>query len=247
VAPRSISAVLPAHNEAAVIAETVARTAAALRNQRLEAFEIIVVDDGSTDDTAGELESVAAATPELRVIRHPQNRGYGAALRSGFDAAAHDAVFFMDSDGQFAAEDIHRLISRWDAGSVVFGYRAQRRDPWIRRANHWAFFSLVRLLFGATTRDVNCAFKLFPRQVGRGLQCDGAVVGTELVLRARQLGYRVEEVAIPHHPRLTGSPTGAKPAVVVRAFAELIRLRRRVPARTATASRASEGRSASSH
>ena len=225
--PGSISAVLPAHNEAEVIGETVSRTVEALRAQGLERFEVIVVDDGSTDRTADILAAMAAAVPELRTLRHPVNRGYGAALRTGFEAAASEAVFLMDADGQFDPADLSLLVSAYGPRRVAFGFRAHRSDPWIRRANHWAFFALVGRLFGPTTRDVNCAFKLFPAHLGRGLSCDGAVISTELVLRARCSGHAIGEVRIPHYPRLTGSPTGARLSVVVRAFGELIRLRRR--------------------
>jgi glycosyltransferase involved in cell wall biosynthesis len=227
VTTQSISAVLPAHNEEAVIGRTVERTVAALAAQRLRDFEVIVVDDGSSDATAAIVERLMDSMPEVRLIRHPVNRGYGGALRSGFDAARCEAVFFMDSDGQFDPADIRRLLDVYAPHRVAFGYRARRSDPWIRRANHWAFFSLVGFLFGPTTRDVNCAFKLFPRHLGVDLSAEGAVIGTELVLRARHQGYDIGEVAIPHYPRLTGSATGANLRVVLRAFRELFRLRRR--------------------
>ena len=106
------------------------------------------------------------------------------------------------------------------------GYRARRQDPLMRRLNHNAFFAVVRAVVGPSLRDVNCAFKLFGRELGVGLRAEGAMISTELALRARQLRWRVVEVPVPHHPRTTGTATGANPAVVARAFAELWRMRR---------------------
>jgi len=225
-APPSVTAVLPAFNEGAVIAGVVRRTAAALKSCGVTHFEIVVVDDGSVDNTGAQARSANGDGLLVRVVAHDSNRGYGAALRTGFSAARHDAVWLMDSDAQFDPQDLARLLPHYRADTAVMGYRERRRDPWLRRANHMAFFGLVRLLFGATVRDVNCAFKLFPRAVGLDLRCDGAVVSTELVLRARRSGYRLVEVGIPHYPRLAGQATGANPRVILCAFGELWHLRR---------------------
>jgi len=224
----SVSAVLAAYNEEAVITETLRRTHAALAELGAPAFEIIVVDDGSTDSTRRRCDEVAAALPAVRVLSHPTNRGYGAALRSGFEAARCDAIFLMDSDGQFDPADIRLLLAQWTPRTVVCGCRANRRDPLIRRLNHRVFFRLVAALFGPTAKDVNCAFKLFPRGLGQGLRADGALVSTELLIEARARGLRIVDTPVPHYPRLTGKPTGARPSVVLHAFAELWSLRRRL-------------------
>jgi glycosyltransferase involved in cell wall biosynthesis len=221
----SISAVLPAYNEEAVIAETVQRTADAIAALGITEFEILVIDDGSSDATAARAAGVAAPGRRVRVVSHPRNRGYGAALRSGFDAATCDAVFHMDSDGQFDPAEISRLLALYRPGIVVSGYRIRRNDTVARRLYHNAFFGLVRLLFGPTVRDVNCAFKLFPRAVGQGLHSEGALVCTELLVRARRSGYRLMDVGVHHYPRTTGRATGANVRVVVRAFRELWQLR----------------------
>jgi len=218
----SVSAVLPAYNEEAVIAETVRRTAAALTDLGVVDFEILVIDDGSKDATAARASGAGA---RVRVVSHPRNRGYGAALRTGFDAATRDAVFLMDSDGQFDPTEISRLLAMYGPDRVICGYRIRRKDTWARRFYHTAFFGLVRLGFGATARDVNCAFKLFPRAVGRGLHAEGALVSTELLVRARRSGYRLINVGVHHYPRTTGRATGADVRVVMRAFRELWRLR----------------------
>jgi glycosyltransferase involved in cell wall biosynthesis len=223
--PSSISAVLPAYNEAAVIAETVRRTLAALEGCGVADHEVIVVDDGSNDGTGDRVRGLAAALPPARLLTHPRNLGYGAALRTGFEAARGEAVWLLDSDGQFDPGDLGLLLSGWEPGSMVAGYRARRQDPWPRRANHAAFFALVRVLTGPTLRDVNCGFKLFDRELGVGLSSRGAMISTELALRARDRGCRVVEVAIPHHPRTSGAATGARPAVVARAFVELLGMR----------------------
>lgn len=223
--PASISAVLPAYNEVAVIAETVRRTHAALAGAGVASSEIVVVDDGSNDGTGDAVRALAGELPQIRLLSHPHNLGYGAALRTGFEAASCEAVWLLDSDGQFDPADLGLLLELWEPGSLVAGYRSPRRDPWPRRLNHAAFFTLVRALTGPTLRDVNCAYKLFDRDLGRGLHSTGAMISTELALRARDRGCRIVEVAVPHHPRTTGSATGARPAVVGRAFVELLGMR----------------------
>lgn len=226
--PDSLSAVLPAYNEEAVIATTVRRVHDVVAALGLGSHEILVVDDGSSDGTRAACETVARELPAVRVITHKANRGYGAALRTGFEAARGSAVFLMDSDGQFDPAELPRLIEHWGTNTVVCGYREHRSDPASRRAYNRAFFTIVNARIGRTARDINCGFKLFPRAVGAGLRSDGALISTELLLRARDRGCTIIDVPVSHSPRLTGSPTGANPRVVLRAFGELWELDRRM-------------------
>ena len=221
-----VSAVMPAFNEEANLEQSVGRVATALAGQT-RSFEIIVVDDGSRDGTAALLERLAADHPQLRVVRHTANRGYGAAVRSGFDAARLGWVFLIDADNQFDPAEIGLLLAHAPEADIVAGYRRQRSDPLRRRLNALAFFTLVRLLFGPLGRDVNCAFKLIRRDllVGMTLHSDGALINTELLVLARQMQARIIEVPVHHYPRTAGTPTGAKPRVVLRAFKELLAFR----------------------
>ena len=226
--PDGISAVLPAYNEQAVIATTVRRTHAALAATGVERFEIVVVDDGSTDGTRNSAEHAGSELSRVRVVSLPATRGYGAALRAGFDAAREPAIFLMDSDGQFDPAELALLLDKWDDRTSVCGVRAHRSDPLARRLYNRAFFSIVNQRLGRTAEDINCGFKLFPRSVTRGLVSDGALIRTELLLRARDSGCRIVNVPVSHAPRTTGTATGANPRVVIRAFGELYRLDRRV-------------------
>lgn len=227
VAPSvEISAVMPAYNEEANLEQSVGRMAKALETYT-RGFEIIVVDDGSKDGTAAVLERLKGAHPTLRVIRHPVNRGYGAALRSGFDAARYGWVFLMDADNQFDPAEVELLLARAANADIVAGYRKHRRDPLLRRLNAWAFFTLVRLLFGRLVRDVNCAFRLTRKDLlaRMALHSEGALINTEMLVLARQLHARVVEVPVHHYPRTAGKQTGANLAVVIRAFRELLAFR----------------------
>ena len=224
--PADISAVLPAFNEEGNLEQAVARVGRALK-AHARSFEIIVVDDGSRDGSAALLERLKPQHPQLRVVRHPVNRGYGAAIRSGFEAARLTWVFMIDADNQFDPEEIGALLALTPTAEIVAGYREHRGDPLLRRLNAWAFFSLVRILFGPLVRDVNCAFKLMRRDLLERmvLTSNGALINTEVLVLARQLGARIAEVPVHHYPRTVGTQTGANPRVVLRAFRELFAFR----------------------
>jgi glycosyltransferase involved in cell wall biosynthesis len=224
----SVSAVLPAYNEEAIIERTVRHVAGVLQSLAND-FEVIVTNDGSRDRTGAILAHLAATAPELhlRVITHATNQGYGAALASGFDAATGELILMLDADGQFdVAEVVHLLVAMDEATDLVIGYRARRADPLMRKLNALGWKLLVNGLFGYTARDVDCAFKLFRRRVWQSLTvyARGATFSAEFLIKARRLGFRVKELPVSHYPRTAGSPTGAHPRVIARAFVELFRL-----------------------
>ncbi|GIW39937.1 MAG: hypothetical protein KatS3mg076_0514 [Candidatus Binatia bacterium] len=226
-----LSVVLPAYNEEANIERVVRRVSEYLRARDLR-HEILVVDDGSTDATGRILEELAREIPELRPLHHPSNRGYGAALRTGFEAARMKFVFYMDGDGQFDIGDLDRLLPlAGDEDRIVTGYRLERRDPFVRKLNAFLFGRvLVRLLLGVRVRDLNCAFKLIPRKVLESvrLESTGALINAELYGRAIRKGFGIEEVGVHHYPREAGEQTGAHLRVILRAFYDLFRLWRRI-------------------
>jgi len=220
--------VLPAYNEEAIIERTVRHVADVLRKQAND-FEIIVSNDGSRDNTAGVLAALQASEPDLhlRVVTHERNRGYGAALASGFDAARKDLVFLTDGDKQFDVTELTDFLPAMDAQTdLVIGWRRKRADPPMRKLNALGWKVLVNLLFGDTARDVDCAFKLFRRRVWESMtvQSRGATFSAEFLIKARRLGFHVKELPVSHFPRTAGSPTGARPDVIVRAFVELFSL-----------------------
>ena len=191
-------------------------------------FELILVDDGSRDGSAALLDARRREDPRVRVITHPANRGYGAALRSGLRAARGDLVFFSDADLQFDLAELEALLALAAHCDVVAGYRAPRRDPWVRRALALGWGSCVRLLFGLPVRDIDCAFKVFHRRVLEAIPIAsiGAFVNTEILVRAQSLGFRIRQVPVSHHPRRHGRQSGARPRVILRALVELALLYR---------------------
>lgn len=196
----------------------------------VEDLEIIVVDDGSADDTAEVVAAIAQDDPRVRLVRHPVNLGYGAAVYDGVWAATKEYIFFTDSDRQFRLEELPRFMARLTEADMVIGYRHARSDPWFRRLFGQGWSWLVNLMFGYTARDVDCAYKLFTRQVIETIQVDsrGATFSAEFLVRAKRAGFRIVEEPVSHHPRTAGSQTGANPRVILRAFRELAKLRWRL-------------------
>ena len=222
----SISAVLPAYNEEAVIADSVNAVVQVLDDLHTE-YEVVVVDDGSRDRTADIVATLSVRNPRVRLVSHPRNRGYGATLWTGFTAARCELVFFTDSDRQFDISELRDFLPLLDDADLVIGYRSPRADPWIRRLNAWGWKQLVNGLFGYTARDVDCAFKLFRRHILDRVEVSstGATFSAELLIKARRLGFVVHERRVSHFPRTTGTATGAKLSVIMRAFRELVQLR----------------------
>lgn len=201
----AISLVMPAYNEAAVIAPAVTEATAALARHFVE-YELIVVDDGSCDGTADAVGGLMPHHPRLRLFRHRVNRGYGAALRTGFEAARYGLVAFTDADGQFDLADLARLAALAESAPVVAGYRADRQDPWRRKVLSKGYNLLTRAVLGTRVRDCDCALKVFRRDVLADLmpRSRGFFVNAEMLTRARQLGHAVVEAAVTHRPRRGG-------------------------------------------
>ena len=222
----SISAVLPAYNEEALIGDT-ARSVAEVLAEIATDYEVIVVNDGSRDRTQSIVEEATAANPHIRCIAHEVNRGYGEALKTGFSAATKDYIFLTDGDRQFDVRELTGFIPALDHSDLVIGYRNPRRDSTVRLLYAWGWRWVVTLLFGYVARDIDCAFKLFSRDVWRRVRVHsgGATFSAEFLAKARQCGFRVAELPVTHFPRTAGSPTGARPHVVARAFRDIIWLR----------------------
>jgi len=196
-------------------------------------LEVTVVDDGSTDRTGAIADELASRDSRVRVIHHQARRGYGGAVRSGLVAATKRWVFYTDGDRQFALEDLARLIAASDGADVVVGYREKRADPPRRLFVAWVYNHLIGLLFGGGWRDVDCAFKLFRREVFERVplervRSNGAFFSPELLITLRRAGVRVRQVGVRHFPRTAGEPKGAPPRVIVRAIRDLLRLRARL-------------------
>ena len=162
----------------------------------------------------------------MRVVVHPTNRGYGAALRSGVRAAQQPWVLLTDADLQFDLRELVDFVPLAAQADLIAGWRIARQDPLHRRLNAAAWNWLVRSLFDLPVRDVDCAFKLVRRDLLEDipLTSGGAMISTELVVRAVAAGGRVREVGVHHRPRVAGEQSGANPRVVLRAFRELARL-----------------------
>jgi dolichol-phosphate mannosyltransferase len=201
----SLSLIIPAYNEEAGISQAVAEADDALARLGC-AYEVLVVDDGSRDGTARAVEEAAGARPHVRLLRHPENRGYGAALRTGFEAARCERVAFTDADCQFHLDDLAFLVPLTARYPLAVGYRVRRQDPWQRRFFSWGYNVMARTLLGTRVRDCDCALKVFRKDaLGRLLpEARGFFVNTEMLARARMLGYDVGEVGVRHRRRLRG-------------------------------------------
>ncbi len=201
-----LSIFFPAYNDSGTIASLVIEARVTARKLTQD-FEIIVVNDGSADHTAEIVDELARAYPEVRVIHHPKNRGYGGALRSGFSGATKEFIFYTDGDAQYDPAELELLWPHMvDGVDVVNGYKISRSDPMHRIIIGRVYHHTVKLLFGLKVRDVDCDFRLLRRSVFDriSLEHNSGVICLELMKKLTDAGCVIAEVPVHHYHRAFG-------------------------------------------
>lgn len=224
--PLSLTVFFPCYNEEANVERTTQAALAACR-RIADDFEVIIVNDGSKDKTGEIADRLAAEHAQVRAVHNKPNLGYGGALQRGYREATKDWVFYTDGDGQFDFEEIDRLLPLLGEYDAVSAYRLNRQDSLVRKVNAFCWTVLVNLVFGMRIRDIDCAFKIFPRRLFDRIELKsmGALIDAEVLARAKRLGCRVGQVGVHHYPRTVGEQSGANLRVILRAFKELFILR----------------------
>lgn len=193
-----------------------------------ERFDVIIVDDGSTDGTAEVAKSVAAGLGmDLKVVRHEHKSGYGAAVGDGLRAADMDYTAFTDADGQLDVADLDKLVPLLAGADMVGGWRMTREDPAFRSVISGTFNRLVLLTLDIKVRDVNCALKIIKTSMLKRmtLTSRSALINAEMYWKVGRLGGRYVQVGVPHHPRTMGRRSGGRLIPILRASKELVQIR----------------------
>ncbi len=225
----SISVFFPCYNEEENISRLTDQTIQLLNELNAD-YEIILVNDGSTDKTAEIADQYAEKNDRVKAVHHTTNRGYGAALQSGFKSATKEHVFYTDGDCQFDIKELPELLPLIKDYDIVSCYRLNRQDNLIRKINGFCWSTLVSILFNLKLKDIDCAFKLYKTEIFKNinLKSIGALIDTEILARAHKKGYKITQKGVHHYPRTRGKQTGANFRVIFRAFSELFKLYRQI-------------------
>jgi len=225
-----LSVVLPAYNEEQNIANMVEDCLTYL-NRLEDQFEIIIVNDGSSDRTGEIAETLAQQWETVRVINFTENQGYGRALAKGFALARYEYLFFTDSDRQFklAALDVMFPIAKTGVVDLIIGYRQQRQDARFRKFLSWGYNTLANFLFDLNVKDIDCAFKIFRKEIFSKIEIESQsfFVNTEILAKARLLNYNILEVGVPHFPREAGQ-SSVRLVHIPLTIRELLRIRKSI-------------------
>lgn len=226
----SLSIVFPVYNEEANIRAVIEDTLVFLQ-EIARKYEVIAVNDGSTDGTAGILNELATTHQALRIIHFPENRGYGTALRTGFEHARSNFVFFTDSDRQFDITSLRAMLPLIQSDDVdaVIGYRMNRQDSFVRKFLSWGFNTLAGFMFDLNVKDIDCAFKLFKAKIFKKITIESErfFIDTEILAKARYFGFNIIEIGVKHFPRTAGKSSVSFKHIPLTVI-ELMRIRRSI-------------------
>ena len=204
--PPSLSVFFPAYNDSATIASLVI-TAVQSASKLTPDYEVIVVNDGSSDSTSRILAELARVYPHVRVVTHSVNRGYGGALRSGFETASKEVIFYTDGDAQYDPSELELLWRKMAPGvDLVNGYKISRSDPWHRIVIGRIYHHTVKIMFGLRVRDVDCDFRLLRRSIFDRvrLEKNSGVICLEMMKKIQDAGFKIVEVPVHHYHRAHG-------------------------------------------
>lgn len=228
-----ISVFFPTYNEEGNILRVVENVKSTLEKVASK-WEIIIVDDGSIDNTPEIIKETTKSDSGIRAITHPTNQGYGSSLRSGFYNAKYNWISFIDSDGQFDFSEIVNFIDtqKETGADLVIGYYKRRQVSLSKRLTSKLWEYLVFTLFRLKVRDIDCGFKLISKKVIDEIpQLEserGAFISSELLIKAKKRGFKIVEIPVTHYPRLRGEGTGRNLNVIVKSFTDLFRLWRKL-------------------
>jgi glycosyltransferase involved in cell wall biosynthesis len=224
-----LSVFLPTFNEQESIGSVIANTTEAAE-KNAEKWELIVVDDGSSDNTGKIVQEFALKDKRIKLLTHDKNSGYGAALKTGFYNARYEWIAFTDSDGQFDFGEIGSFIEKQQEtrADLVIGFYKKRKVSFSKIVTSKIWEAVVFILFGLKVRDIDCAFKLVSKKVIETiphLESErGAFISSELLIKAKKKGFKFAEVAVTHYPRMKGMGTGRKLNVIIESFIDLLKL-----------------------
>jgi len=232
---KELSVFFPAYNEEANIKATVEK-AVEILPKVAKKWEIIVINDGSKDKTGEIVEGLIKKIKNLRMITHSPNRGYGGALQSGLYNAKYEWIAFTDADGQFDFSEIEKFIEKQKGtkADLVIGYYLKRQVPFFRIWGSKVWQAAVFLLFGLKARDIDCGFKLIRRQVIEQipkLEAErGPFISSELLIKAKKMGFKIVQLGVHHYPRQAGAATGTSLKVIFSGLSDLLKLRKKLNA-----------------
>ncbi|HUS52029.1 MAG TPA: glycosyltransferase family 2 protein [Candidatus Bathyarchaeia archaeon] len=228
-----LSVFFPAYNEEANIGK-ILRRAVKILPQMAKKWEILVINDGSTDRTGKIVEELIKKEPRIRMITHTPNRGYGATLKSGLYNSLYQLILFTDADGQFDFSEAERFLKAQSEtkADLVIGYYLKRAVPFYRIWASRAWEMVIFLMFGLKVRDIDCGFKLLRKEVVEKisrLQSErGPFISSELLIKAKKAGFKIVELGVRHYPRKEGRATGASLRVGLSGFWELVKLKKKL-------------------
>lgn len=224
---RNLSVFFPCINEEGNIENNVKKAEEVLKRLNFQ-YEIIIIDDGSTDRTGAIADRLVKENPKIRVIHHPKNLGYGEALKSGFYNALYETIVYTDGDGQFDFSEVTKFLEKIKDHDLVIGHRIKRQDSFLRRLFGWGWKITLLTIFRLTLKDVDCGFKIISKKVLEKIpyleSSRGAMINAELAIKTKKAGFKITEVGVTHYPRLIGKPTGANLMVILKSYLDLLRL-----------------------
>lgn len=215
----------PCYNEQENIPHFVAEALEVLPNIAKK-FEILIVNDGSSDSTKKVAKKLVNMHEQVRLISHKVNKGYGASLRTGYRRASYDWVFFTDGDLQFKLHQLQSFIPHTSKFDAIIGYRKKRADGFSRHRNALLYKIYIDVLFRLHVKDIDCAFKLFRKKVidDITLESNGAFISSEILYKLKKKKVQFKQLPVNHYPRKFGDPTGANWKVILKAGLESLKL-----------------------